>query len=37
VAGCPVVRVGVEVDPETDTPVHELVRLPAGCVMSGSD
>lgn len=37
VVGCPVVRTDVEIDPEADTPVHELVRLPAGCVTSGSD
>lgn len=37
VAGCPVVRTDVEVGFGADAPVHELVRLPAGCVMSGSD
>jgi hypothetical protein len=37
VAGCPVVRKDVIIDREADTPVHELVRLPSGCVMSGSD
>lgn len=39
VSGCPVVRTSAEVGPEADadTPMHELIRLPAGCVMSGSD
>jgi hypothetical protein len=32
--GCPVVRTSVKIDPEADTPVHQLVRLPAGCVTS---
>jgi hypothetical protein len=37
VAGCPIVRTSAEVGSEADAPVHQLVRLPAGCVMSGSD
>lgn len=37
VAGCPVVRTDVEVGPEANTPIHELVRVPAGCVTSDSD
>jgi hypothetical protein len=37
VQGCPVVRAKVEVGPGPGTAVHELVRLPVGCVTSGSD
>lgn len=36
-AGCPVQRAGVEFGQDGDTPVHQLVRLPVGCVMPESD
>jgi hypothetical protein len=31
VAGCPVMRASAEVGPEANSPVHELIRLPADC------
>jgi hypothetical protein len=37
VLGCSVVRTVVEVGPGPDTAVHELVRLPVGCVTSGPE
>jgi hypothetical protein len=37
VPGCSIVRTVVEVGSVPDTAVHELVRLPVGCVISGPD
>jgi hypothetical protein len=37
VPGCPIVRMGIEVPADTEAAVHELLRLPADCVISGPD